>query len=205
MSQYFNPDPSLPHERKALRIYFQDRSFVFLTDRGTFSRAGLDHGSRLLLQEVLAYPLKEGARILDLGCAWGALALIFGSYREDCVLEGSDVNPRAVEMAQANAQALGQERISFLVADGIAEGQGPYDLILCNPPIRAGKKTCFRLYREAHAALKEGGALWVVIRKKQGAASTAKELGRLFEKGSLRRVAQDSGYQLYRAAKESGE
>ncbi|MDA8353999.1 MAG: methyltransferase, partial [Firmicutes bacterium] len=64
--------------------------------------------------------------------------------------------------------------------------------VLTNPPIRAGKETVYRLFREARDHLKPGGALWVVIRKQQGGPSAKKELESLFRR--LETAQKKKGY-----------
>src|SRR5207244_2745099 len=50
-------------------------------------------------------------------------------------VEGTDINPRAVAFANLNADLLGVfGRVSFSTGD-LAEGlDGPYDLVVANPP-----------------------------------------------------------------------
>ena len=51
-----------------------------------------------------------------------------------------------------------------------------YDLIVSNPPIRAGKKVVLSILKDAGNFLKSDGSLWFVMRKDQGAKSIIKEL-----------------------------
>jgi len=74
-------------------------------------------------------------RILDLctgsGCIGIATALAFERSRVDL----ADISPQALEVARANVQRHGvSERVSVLESDLFAALQGPYDLILSNPP-----------------------------------------------------------------------
>jgi 16S rRNA (guanine1207-N2)-methyltransferase len=78
------------------------------------------------------------------------------------------------------------------------EAEG-FSAILTNPPIRAGKETIFRFYEEAHEKLQDGGSLWVVIQKKQGAPSTQEKLEGLF--GNCRTVDKKKGYFIFEARK----
>ena len=50
------------------------------------------------------------------------------------------------------------------------------DLIMANPPIRAGKQTVFNLYEQAQKHLNEGGKLVVVIQKNKGHPQLLKSL-----------------------------
>ena len=51
-----------------------------------------------------------------------------------------------------------------------------YDVIISNPPIRAGKKIVFEILSGSFEHLNKGGELWIVIQKKQGAESSLKYL-----------------------------
>ena len=48
-------------------------------------------------------------------------------------------------------------------------------LILTNPPIRAGKDSRSSIFTEAYDCLNDGGSMWVVIQKKQGAPSAMRK------------------------------
>jgi len=51
-----------------------------------------------------------------------------------------------------------------------------FDAVLCNPPIRAGKRQVMRLLQDAAARLPGGGVLWLVVRTDKGAKSLARDL-----------------------------
>ncbi len=71
--------------------------------------------------------------------------------------------------------------------------------ILTNPPIRAGKETIFRFYDEAYEKLVEGGELWIVIQKKQGAPSTVSHLEEMFSEVDV--VEKKKGYWIIQSKK----
>ena len=74
-----------------------------------------------------------------------------------------------------------------------------YDVIISNPPIRAGKKIVFEILSGAYEHLVEGGELWIVIQKKQGAESSLKHLKTLFENVEV--VNKDAGYWIIKSRK----
>lgn len=74
-----------------------------------------------------------------------------------------------------------------------------YDMIVTNPPIRAGKDVVFSFYEGAFEHLNKGGRLYVVIQKKQGAPSTKEKLEALF--GNCETAEKKSGYFIFRAEK----
>ncbi len=72
-----------------------------------------------------------------------------------------------------------------------------FDLIVLNPPIRTGKDTVYRLFREARDHLNASGRLYIVIRVKQGAASAIKELSSYF--GMVETINRGKGYHVIKA------
>ncbi|TWO68878.1 peptide chain release factor N(5)-glutamine methyltransferase [Caenimonas sedimenti] len=76
---------------------------------------------------------KAQPTIVDLGTGSGAIALALASRRPDARIEAVDASMGALETAAANARALGLA-VAFRQADWLAGAQGPYDLIVSNPP-----------------------------------------------------------------------
>lgn len=73
------------------------------------------------------------ARALDLCTGAGIQALTAAAYAER--VEGTDINPRAIAFARLNAELAGfSDRVSFRANDLAAGLEGPYDLIVANPP-----------------------------------------------------------------------
>ena len=74
-------------------------------------------------------------RVLDLCTGNGSLAALAAMTYPDAAVDASDVSPEALAVARINVDKHGlQDRIRLLRSDGLASVQGPYDLILCNPP-----------------------------------------------------------------------
>jgi 16S rRNA (guanine1207-N2)-methyltransferase len=158
-----------------------------------FSRSGLDRGTEILLN---ALPEGIRGRVLDMGCGYGALGLSIKAANPACELTMADINERAVALARENARAnrLGAQMV---ISDGFSALRGKtYDLIALNPPIRAGKKVIYGMFPDAGASLADGGALYVVIRKKQGAPSARVYLETLF--AAVETVERSLGYHVLR-------
>ncbi len=202
-SHYFDANPVTPRRLSAFTEKVEGEIFKFISDSSTFSRKRLDFGSRLLVEAALKSPAfpKEG-KVLDLGCGWGPVGIILKKFRPGIQLSFSDINSRALEQAKVNYNNnIAAEEANFYVSDGLKSVPGNFDLILMNPPIRAGKSVVYRLYREAYKALYDGGALMIVVQKKQGADTTKVELRRLFGDGQVEDIARKSGYRIYLARK----
>lgn len=189
--QYFARDPASESLEKTFELEWKGRTFTFVTDNGVFSKGGLDTGTAVLLKSL---PEHFSGRMLDLGCGWGAVGVLAGAAWPRALVTMVDVNPRAVLLALRNAQSNGV-RAEAIESDGFERVPGPYDLIALNPPIRAGKETVYRLFKEAAGHLSPVGVLYIVIRKQQGAPSAQKFLTSLFS--SVRTVERKSGFHVF--------
>ena len=188
MSQhYYTQEPTAAHDIRDIAFTARGRHFALVTDAGTFSREGLDRGSAILLE---ALPELSGA-VLDLGCGWGAMGLVMAATMPETRVTLSDVNLRSLETARRNAQTLGLD-VTAVHSDGFAALSGPFDAIICNPPIRAGKAVTYALYLGCREHLAAGGTAYFVIRKQQGAESATTFLKTLFS--SVERIAREAGY-----------
>ncbi len=200
MTHYFDQKPDVSHAPRSFDLSFEGVSFKFVTDRGVFSRKKLDDGTALLLSTVLEHEENSTLRLLDLGTGIGVMAIALAKLRPSFSVTGTDINERAVALASKNARLNGVGHISFHQADGLAGDAMPlFDVIVMNPPIRAGKETVYRLFSEAREHLSEPeGRLYIVIRVKQGAASAARELARIFE--CVETISRGKGYHVIKAS-----
>ena len=76
------------------------------------------------------------------------------------------------------------------------EGQ-TFDAVVTNPPIRAGKQVIYKMFADAAKSLNPGGALYLVIRKQQGAESCMKYLQTLFD--SVEKLDKSGGFWVLKA------
>ena len=191
---YYSENPVAAHDEREVIYQALGLRFACVTDAGVFSRDGLDMGTRILLE---ALPELHG-RILDLGCGWGPVGTALGKKYPDAQLVLTDVNSRAVELAARNLGANGVTNATVVQGDGFVAVEGKFDAIVLNPPIRAGKAVIYAMFAEAAAHLNAGGALYIVIRKQQGAESAQKYLETLY--GDVQRIAREKGYWVLRCA-----
>ena len=188
--QYFAKRPSAESRPVDTEFTYRGHTLRLTTDSGVFSRGEVDEGSALLLDSL---PALTG-RVLDLGCGAGVIGVSVGkAYPVELVQ--SDVNERALALTREN---LKRNVVAGTVveSDGFAALEGLFDTILTNPPIRAGKAVIYRLFAEARDHLKEGGALYLVIRKQQGAESARKYLETLFP--SVEMIERKKGFWVLR-------
>ena len=74
-------------------------------------------------------------RVLDLCTGNGSLAVLAAMAYPDVVVDAADISAEALAVARINIDRHGLgERIRLLQSDGLAAADGPYDLVLCNPP-----------------------------------------------------------------------
>ncbi|QOS81324.1 class I SAM-dependent methyltransferase [Paenibacillus sp. JNUCC31] len=196
-NHYYSDKPQVAHDRRATEAELRGWKLRFITDAGVFSKNGIDYGSRVLID---AMDLPAGAHVLDVGCGYGPIGLTAAKLVPDGHVTMIDINERAIELSRENAKANGIMNVTVMQSDLLAEvKKEDYDVVLTNPPIRAGKETVHTIFEQAYRHLKIGGSLWVVIQKKQGAPSAKVKLESLF--GRVEEVTKDKGYRIFKAVK----
>lgn len=189
---YYTENPNSAHDERRIALQALGNDLTFVTDAGVFSRDGLDRGTEVLLE---ALPPLEG-RVLDLGCGWGAVGVALGKRYPALDIVMTDINSRAVELARRNLAENGVTA-AVLQGDGFDAVEGRFDAIVTNPPIRAGKAVIYGLFARAREYLEPDGALYVVIRKQQGAPSALKYLKEIYSRAET--VDRASGFHVLRA------
>ena len=192
---YYTQTPASAHRPGQVDFLWRGTKLVFETDSGVFSRTEIDKGTEILLN---ALPEELSGSLLDLGCGYGVIGVTLGRRYPGLSVTMSDVNERAVELSRRNAQHSGIQA-QVMQSDGYASIPfRHYDWILQNPPIRAGKSVIYAMFAEGARRLEPNGALWLVIRKQQGAESAAAYLKTLF--GQVEAVTKKGGYWVLRCA-----
>ena len=191
---YYTARPASAHDERQVDVRALGLSLRFTTDAGVFSRDGLDRGTEALLE---ALPPLSG-RVLDLGCGWGAVGVTLAKKYPGLEVVMTDVNERAAALARRNLDANGATA-QVVCGDGFEAVEGDFDAVITNPPIRAGKAVIYRLFAEAKDHLRPGGALYIVIRKQQGAPSALKYLKELY--GSAETIGREAGFHVIAAKK----
>ena len=189
---YFTANPESGHEARSFRAVFAGRVLAFDTDAGVFSKQHVDPGSELLCRTL---PETLSGEVLDMGCGWGAMTVMTLAKCPDVVMTMADVNERALALAKANIEKNRMQARAVL-SDGFERVDGLFDAVITNPPIRAGKAVIYRGGEEAKAHLKPGGALYLVIRKQQGAPSALKFLQSLYARAEV--IEREGGYWVIR-------
>jgi 16S rRNA (guanine1207-N2)-methyltransferase len=204
MAHYFDKNPTATSDPNALEARFHGIDFVFSSDTAVFSKKHIDFGTKLLLDmailDIHTRCIKKG-RLLDLGCGYGVIGITMKRVFPAMDVVLADINQRALVLAQENAKTNHCPYVSIEASDGWNNLTGSFDIVMTNPPVRAGKKTVFAFYDGAFEHLHAGGLLYVVLQKKQGAPSTIKHLEELF--GNCEIIQKEAGYWIMRAQKGS--
>ena len=199
MSHYFVNDDKVVSKPRSICYSINGVDFSLESDNGVFSKNELDKGSELLIKELL--PINLGENILDIGCGIGVIGLTLAYFTPSLKVCLSDVNTRALSLCSANANSLKlSQRVTILQSDIYEKIEGKYSSIVSNPPIRAGKKVTYEIYRGALEHLVDSGSLYIVVRKNQGALSVKSYLEELF--GNVALLAREKGYYVLKATKE---
>ena len=192
---YFSRNPASESRPVDCDFVYRGISLRFRTDAGVFSRGEADPGTRLLLE---ALPEHMEGDILDLGCGWGIIGISVARKWPETRVVLADVNERALSLSRENAE-INHAGVTCVESDGMAAfADRLFDAVITNPPIRAGKQVIYRMFADAARSLRENGALYLVIRKQQGAESCIRYLQTLY--GDVTKLDRSGGYWVLRAA-----
>jgi len=187
---YSENNDTLKSNPKEIAFSVNGTPLKFITDHGVFAKDGFDRGTEVMLK-YLEIP-EDTKSILDLGCGYG----VVGTYlnkAHNLDVDMVDINKRAVELSMKNI-TLNKATANVFQSDGFSEITKKYDLIITNPPIRAGKETIYRFFSDAYQFLNVKGYLALVINKKHGAKSAIKYLESIYQ--SVEIVGNKKGFQV---------
>lgn len=196
LEHYFSHNPHIKSELRTIQVRFNDLDLTFCSDNGVFSKDKIDFGSKILIDELIKNCDLKFNSVLDVGCGYGFMGISIAK-KFNCKVDMVDVNERAIHLAKKNVNINKVEAKVFL-SDIYENVTDKYDLIITNPPIRAGKKVVLRILKEASIHLNNNGELWFVIRKDQGAKSIMKELENNYE---CLVIAKNKGFYVIKSKK----
>ena len=173
-NQYFENNDKLKKDERELQYYFKNIVLKFTSDAGVFSKGGIDFGSSLLLKTLIIK--NNNSRILDVGCGYGPIGITIAKMNKNAYVDMVDVNLRAINLAKKNAVKNDVNNVNIFESNAYQNVENMYDVIVTNPPIRAGKQVVHNIILGGYDHLNDGGSLWCVIQKKQGAESALKVL-----------------------------
>ena len=195
--QYFENNPNLVSEPINFTYYFKKNLLNFKSDNGVFSKRGVDFGSSLLLQSV---EIRDREEVLDVGCGIGIMGITIAKSNPTCHVDMVDVNLRAINLTKENCIQNKVENADVFESFAYTNVTKKYDVIITNPPIRAGKKVVYDIILGSYEHLNNGGRMYCVIQKKQGAESSIKALRTVYSNVEI--INKDNGYCIIRCIKE---
>lgn len=169
LEHYFTNNENLKSELRTISYEVNNVPFSFTSDNGVFSKDKIDFGSLNLVKVLLKNYPKKNINALDVGCGYGFIGISLAKLL-DSKFDMVDVNNRAIHLANMNIKNNKVEARAFY-SDALSGIDKNYDLIVTNPPIRAGKVVVEKILLDSLKHLNSDGELWFVIRKDQGAKS----------------------------------
>ena len=200
-NHYYTKNPESISQQKHWTYRLKGNTLSFTSDNGVFSKHTVDFGSELLVESYDIPEQFQKASLLEIGCGYGTMGLAYGKAYPELSIEMIDVNERALVLAQENAKKNGIHNVDIHESnlyDSVKKSQ--YEIIISNPPIRAGKIVVHTILEKAYDYLAENGQLVIVIQKKQGAPSAQKKMEEVF--GNCERIQWDKGYWILVSTKD---
>ena len=197
--QYFENNDKLMSKKREISVVLNDVTYSFISDNGVFSKSEGDYGSLALLKVILKQDIS--GNILDVGCGYGTIGLILAKNYPLSDFTLIDVNARACALTRTNVQRMNLTNVKVIESDIFEKVNDNFDVIVTNPPIRAGKKVIYSIFEQSYHHLKQNGSLFLVIRKSHGAESAQKFINSVFNNCTL--LKRDKGFYIYQAIKKN--
>lgn len=193
---YFTPSPTAEDHRFPLHVRLAGRELELVSSSAVFSGRGVDKATAVLLNRLdeLA-PVPEGARLLDLGCGWGPIALTAALEHPSTQVWAVDVSERARELTAHNARRLGLDNVTVVAPEQVP-AELRFEVIWSNPPIRIGKEALHELLQHWLGRLTPQGTAALVVGKNLGADPLARHLGEQLPDRTVAKVASAKGFRI---------
>ena len=195
---YYSSTPTSGHEAIEFDVKLRGITLKLHSDSGVFSKNRVDNGTKLLVESLRLAP--EWQKVLDLGCGYGPIGLTVAKLLPQAIIYMSDINERAVALAQTNAAMNQIDNVQIKAGEGYSPFAGEqFDLIVTNPPIRTGKQVIYAMIDDALPRLNAAGWFVAVVATKQGAKSYERKLAEVF--GNVTEWEKGSGYRVIASQK----
>ena len=194
LEHYFTNNNNLKSEIRELSYIYNGKPFTFLSDNGVFAKNKIDYASKLLVESFLKLvdTRVEDCNLLDVGGGYGYMGIVIGGILK-CSVDLVDVNKRAVHLSERNIKLNNVKGRAF-ESNAYECVKNKYKYIITNPPIRAGKDVVLDILANAKGHLEDGGELWFVINKDQGAKSIKKIMDECYK---VEVVAKSKGFFVF--------
>ena len=149
----------------------------------------------MLVETYIKYG-KENVKGLDMGCGVGFIGIMLSKLK-NINFDMVDVNNRAIHLTNMNIKS-NKVKANVFVSDMYDKINDKYDLIITNPPIRAGKGVYLTILNSSFNYLTENGELWFVMRNNHGVKTVVSDLNKEHHAEILKR---DKGYYVVRVTR----
>lgn len=114
MTNHYYTDKQLTHEDMfEYKARINEVEFRFYSDSGVFSKTGIDYGSKLLIDSVIAdigeqekgLSNEERPSLADLGCGIGVIGIVLNRLLKINNTYLYEINERAAELAKKKCRA----------------------------------------------------------------------------------------------------
>lgn len=140
-----------------------DSLIHIVTRPGVFSHRQLDNGARQLLDAVDVFP---EARLIDIGCGSGSVAIGLAARDPSAQVYAIDSNARAVWCTREGAKRNGLDNLNVdLNFTGQLRPDQTFDMALANPPYYADFRIAQQFIQSARNALRSNGRLVLVTKQ----------------------------------------
>jgi 16S rRNA (guanine1207-N2)-methyltransferase len=138
-------------------------SFRFLSRPGVFSHGRFDNGARALVETM---EIREGDRVLDLGCGCGTNGII-AARRSGPMghITFVDSNLRALALAEHNARLNGVPHFNLVGSSNVTGIEGDFEVVLANPPYYAQLSIAQLFIERGRELLRAGGRFYLVTKQ----------------------------------------
>lgn len=194
--QYFDNNENLKSELRDVYYKYNDTEFKFKSDLGIFSKDKIDEGSKVLVETYLKFG-KDNISALDMGCGIGFIGIVLSKLK-NINFDMVDVNNRAIHLTNMNIKT-NKVSANVFVSDMYEKITKKYDLIITNPPIRAGKGVYLSILTNSFNYLNDNGELWFVMRNNHGVKTVVKDLNETYNAEILKK---DKGYYIVRVTRK---
>ena len=191
---YFSQTPGGELKLRQISVQLMGQPYELTTAGGIFSPDRIDSGTAVLLANTPEPP--PGGHLLDVGCGWGPIALSLALASPHSTVWAVDVNDRALDMVQRNAESIGLTNINAARPEDVPADIG-FMTIWSNPPIRVGKAELHDLLEKWVPRLESAADAWLVVQRNLGSDSLHRWLdATLGENFSVLRSATSKGFRV---------
>lgn len=193
---YFSSQPTTPAQFREFTATLADKERALVTANGIFSPDHIDRGTEVLLKHMPRTLLT--GNLLDLGSGWGPIALTMALIHPQATIWAVDVNTRALEVVEKNAQRLQLQNIRPSLPEDVPDDIR-FQAIRSNPPIRVGKNELHKMLIHWIKKLQVNAEGYFVVQKNLGSDSLLNWMKQEFtETFHADRFANEKGFRVLR-------